>query len=55
MKVKFLDLESQYLSIKDEVDNAIQNVLLDAAFISGPYVKSFEGNFAKRYNARYCV
>ena len=55
MKVKFLDLKKQYLSIKDEIDNAIQNVLLDSAFISGPYVKSFEENFAKRHNAKYCV
>ena len=55
MKVKFLDLRKQYLSIKDEIDIAIQNVLLDAAFISGPYVEIFEENFAKRHNAKYCV
>lgn len=55
MEVKFLDLRKQYLSIKDEIDNAIQNVLLDSAFISGPYVETFEENFAKRHNAKYCV
>ena len=55
IKVKFLDLKSQYLSIKEEIDNAIQNVLLDSAFTSGPYVRSFEDNFAKAHNAKYCV
>ncbi|MCK4256942.1 DegT/DnrJ/EryC1/StrS family aminotransferase [candidate division WOR-3 bacterium] len=55
MKVNFLDLKAQYLYIKEEVDEAIQNVLLDSAFTVGPYVKSFEENFAKRHNAKYCV
>jgi dTDP-4-amino-4,6-dideoxygalactose transaminase len=55
MKVNFLDLKSQYLSIKDEIDQAIQNVLVNTAFTAGPYVKSFEDNFAKRHNAKYCV
>jgi hypothetical protein len=36
MEVKFLDLKKQYLSIKGEIDNAIQNVLLDSSFTSGP-------------------
>ena len=55
MEVKFLDLKKQYLSIKEEIDNAIQNVLLDSAFASGPYVNTFEENFAKRHTAKYCV
>ena len=55
MKVKFIDLKSQYLSIKEEIDKAIQNVLLDSAFADGPYVQEFEGNFAKAHNAKYCV
>ena len=53
--VNFIDLRSQYLSIKDEIDEAIQNVLLDSSFTLGPYVKSFEENFAKRHSAKYCV
>ena len=55
IKVKFLDLRSQYLSIKEEIDQAIQNVLLDSAFADGPYVKEFEKNFAQAHNANYCV
>ncbi len=33
MKINFVDLVEQYLNIKDEIDNAIQCVIGDAAFI----------------------
>ena len=36
-----VDLGSQYLKIKAEIDNAIQEVLLSCAFINGPDVKAF--------------
>lgn len=55
MNIKFLDLKAQYLSIKGEIDTAIQKVLFDTAFSAGPYVKSFEENFAKRHGMQYCV
>lgn len=55
IKVKFIDLQSQYLSIKREIDDAIQSVLQDSSFTLGPYVESFENNFAKLHNAEYCV
>lgn len=55
MKVNFVDLKAQYLSIKNEIDEAIQNVIEKTAFSSGPFVKSFEENFAKAHNAKYCV
>ncbi|MBI5409246.1 MAG: DegT/DnrJ/EryC1/StrS family aminotransferase [Nitrospirae bacterium] len=55
MRVNFLDLTAQYLTIKDEIDAAIQNVIDHSAFSSGPFVKSFEENFARAHGARYCV
>ena len=55
MKVNFIDLKTQYLSIKNEIDKAIKNVIDKSAFSSGPFVKSFEGNFAVVHGARYCV
>ena len=55
MKINFVDLKAQYLSIKNEIDEAIQNVIEKTAFSSGPFVKSFEENFAKAHNAKYCV
>ena len=55
MKVNFLDLKSQYLSIKPEIDAAIQNVLDKTAFAAGPFVKEFEENFARAHGAKFCV
>ncbi|MEC9491684.1 DegT/DnrJ/EryC1/StrS family aminotransferase [Flexistipes sp.] len=53
--VKFLDLKSQYESIKDEIDEAIQNVLSETAFVGGKYVKQFEEEFARYHQAEYCI
>ncbi len=55
MKVNFVDLRAQYLSIRDEIDEAIQNVIVSSAFSAGPFVLSFEENFARSHHARYCL
>jgi dTDP-4-amino-4,6-dideoxygalactose transaminase len=53
--IKFLDLHKQYLSIKDEIDNAISNVITDTAFIKGKYVREFEENFANKIGIKHCI
>lgn len=53
--VKFLDIKTQYDSIKDEIDQAIKNVINDSAFIGGKYVEQFEKEFAAYQEAKYCV
>ena len=53
-EIKFIDLKSQYLSIKPEIDNAIQEVLMSSAFAGGPFVKKFEEDFAKIHGAKFC-
>jgi len=53
--IKFLDLQKQYLSIKHEIDCAIQNVINSAVFIGGKHVNEFEINFANYVNAKYCI
>lgn len=55
MKVPFVDLKAQYLSIKTEMDNAISNVISETAFIGGKYVKEFEQNFALLYGVKHCI
>jgi len=55
MKIPFVDLKAQYLSIKDEIDSAIQKVLDSAQFIKGPQVEKFEKEFAEYAGAKYCV
>ena len=44
--IPFVDLKSQYLSIKPEVDAAIQGILDSCAFTLGPEVLAFEKEFA---------
>ena len=55
MKVAFVNLKSQYASIKEEIDKAILNVIQDSAFIGGKYLKSFEKNFANYIGVKYCI
>lgn len=55
MAVRFLDLGSQYESIKSEIDKAFADVIRDSAFISGSYVTRFEQAFADYQQARHCV
>lgn len=53
--VKFLDLKSQYQSIKPEIDEAIQSVIENSAFIGGEYVAQFEDNFSNYVGVDYCI
>jgi dTDP-4-amino-4,6-dideoxygalactose transaminase len=46
MNVPFLDLKSQYLSIKNEIQAALEGVLEKTAFAGGPFVAQFEKEFA---------
>lgn len=55
MKIKFVDLNAQYISIKNEVDIAIQNVISESSFIKGKHVASFENNFKKLFGVSNCI
>ncbi len=55
MYVPFVDLKNQYISIKQEIDQAIQNVLHDAVFVRGEIIKEFESNFANAQQAKHCI
>ncbi len=55
MNVPLADLHAQYLSIKDEIDAAIQGVISSSQFILGRYVSSFESAFAQAHEARHCI
>jgi len=55
MKVPFVDLQAQYQNIKSEIDDAIQSVINESAFISGKYAGKFEQEFANYCNAKYCI
>lgn len=55
MKIPFVDLHAQYLSIKPEIDAAIADVITNSAFIRGPHVESFEDAWAKSVGVKHCV
>jgi dTDP-4-amino-4,6-dideoxygalactose transaminase len=55
MKVPFADLKVQYEAIKQEVDQAIQEVIQTTAFISGKYANEFENAFAGYLGVDHCI
>jgi len=55
MKIPFVDLKAQYLSIESEIDQAIKRVILDSAFIKGKYVLRFEKEFAEYCGTGFCI
>ena len=55
MQVPFMDLKRQYLTIKDEIDTAIQQTIESCAFVAGKKVKQFEDNFAHYCGVKYAV
>ena len=54
MQIPFLDLKAQYSSIMEEVNQAIQNVLDNTAYVLGKPVSNFELAFANAHDSKYC-
>ena len=50
-----VDLHGQYLRIKPEIDQAIQNVLTSTAFIQGPQVSSFAQALAEYTGSAHVI
>jgi dTDP-4-amino-4,6-dideoxygalactose transaminase len=55
MNIPFLDLKATYLELQPEIDAAIQRVLSSGWYILGEEVESFEQEYAKYCEARYCI
>jgi dTDP-4-amino-4,6-dideoxygalactose transaminase len=55
MDIPFVDLKSQYMGIKDEIDAVISQVISKSAFIGGAYVHSFETAYAAFCNVKHCI
>jgi len=53
--VPFNDLYAQYLSIKPEIDFAIENTIKNSAFIRGSIVDEFENNFSSLVGVKHCI
>lgn len=55
MNIPFVDLKTQYLNIKEEIDRAISEVIANTAFVGGSFVQSFETEFAEFCNVKHCI
>ena len=55
MQIPLVDLHAQYLTIKDEIDDAIARVISRSAFIGGEELRQFEREFASYCEAKACV
>ena len=53
--IQFIDLHAQYLTIKDEIDSAIADVIQTSSFIRGACVKAFEEKYAALFGVNHCV
>jgi len=54
-EIKMVDLHSQYLKIKQEVNDAIQNVIDSSAFIRGEEVSAFQAELSGYLDAKYVI
>ncbi|MBC7483252.1 MAG: DegT/DnrJ/EryC1/StrS family aminotransferase [Rhizobacter sp.] len=55
MSIPYADLHAQYLTIKEDIDAAIADVIRNSAFIRGPHVQRFEEEFAAAIGTAHCV
>lgn len=53
--IKMVDLYNQYLSIKEEVDTAIQQVIKDSSFVKGKEVATFEKELAEYLQVKHVI
>jgi dTDP-4-amino-4,6-dideoxygalactose transaminase len=55
MKVPFYGHERQYLSIKKEIDDNMQEVIMSGQYILGPMLKKFEGELATYGKTKHAI
>jgi dTDP-4-amino-4,6-dideoxygalactose transaminase len=55
MKIPFVDLHAQYLTIKEEIDAAIAEVIAESAYIRGRHLDAFEQAWAQTLGVKRCV
>ena len=54
-RIQMVDLQSQYLTIKTEIDSAIQEVVDSCSFINGPAVKNFQEELEKYLGVKHVI
>lgn len=54
-KIQMVDLKSQYLKMKEEIDSAVLNVIDSTAYINGPEVKNFQSALEKYLEVKHVI
>ncbi len=54
-EIRMVDLHTQYLRLKEEIDAALQGVIDTSAFINGPAVRTFAGHLAEYTGAAHVI
>lgn len=54
-EIRMVDLVTQYHKIKEEVDQAVINVVESSAYINGPEVKSFQAELEQYLNVKHVI
>ena len=54
-KIQMVDLKSQYNKIKEEVDNAVLNVIESTQYINGPEVKDFQKELENYMGVKHVI
>jgi len=54
-KIQMVDLRSQYLNIKNEIDKGIQDVIDSCAFINGPAVGAFQKELEQYLGVKHVI
>ncbi|MCX6287064.1 MAG: DegT/DnrJ/EryC1/StrS family aminotransferase [Bacteroidetes bacterium] len=54
-KIQMVDLSSQYLNMKEEIDKAIHEVIDSCAFINGPAVTAFQKDLEKYLGIKHVI
>jgi dTDP-4-amino-4,6-dideoxygalactose transaminase len=55
LNIQMVDLKSQYMKIKPQIDKAINDVLSSTQFINGEHVKSFQNELAAYLGVKHVV
>jgi dTDP-4-amino-4,6-dideoxygalactose transaminase len=55
MNIPFVDLKAQYQQIRSEILPELEKVCQSTSFVLGPFVKTFEENFAKFIGSKYTI
>lgn len=54
-KIQMVDLQSQYMRIKQEIDAGIEEVIFSAAFVKGPKVTDFQHHLEAYTGAKHVI